>query len=86
MTGTTGIPTQRGDRALPLSLIPTAAAGVPTAEAPVWRPGYEWEYRWESPRGKGTFVWSVNRTEIVDGTEFYVVKAGGVLIVVEIAT
>ena len=42
---------------------------------PTWRPGYEWEYRWESPRGKGTFVWSVSRIDAVDGTEYYVVTA-----------
>ena len=34
---------------------------------PVWKPGYEWGFRWESPQGKGTFVWTVNREEIVDG-------------------
>jgi hypothetical protein len=44
--------------------------------APVWRPGYEWEYRWESPQGKGTYVWSFAREETVDGTAFYVVSSG----------
>lgn len=44
--------------------------------APTWRPGDEWAYRWESPQGKGTFVWSVVRLEAVDGTEYYVVKSG----------
>jgi len=43
---------------------------------PVWKPGYEWGFRWESPRGKGTFVWTVTREEIVDGVAYYVVTAG----------
>jgi hypothetical protein len=43
---------------------------------PTWRPGYEWAYRWESPRGKGTFVWSVDRVENLGGADYYVVKAG----------
>jgi hypothetical protein len=44
--------------------------------APTWRPGDEWAYRWESPQGKGTAVWSIVRVETVDGTEYYVVKSG----------
>ena len=55
-----------------------AVREVPTnlaIDMPTWRPGYEWEYRWESPRGKGTFVWSVSRIDAVDGTEYYVVTA-----------
>src|SRR5262245_35855853 len=42
---------------------------------PVWRRGDEWSYRWESPQGKGTFVWAVDREEVKDGTAFYVIKA-----------
>jgi hypothetical protein len=53
-----------------------ASTGLGTVQAPVWRAGNEWEFRWHSPRGKGTFVWSLAREEIVDGTEFYVVAAG----------
>jgi hypothetical protein len=44
--------------------------------APVWRPGYEWAYRQESPAGTGTFVWSVDREEAVDGVPHYVIKSG----------
>jgi hypothetical protein len=57
----------------------THSAAVPSAApftAPSWKPGHEWAYRWESPRGKGTFVWSVDRVETVDGAENYVVKSG----------
>lgn len=43
---------------------------------PVWKVGDEWAYRWESPTGKGTFVWSVDRVEIWEGAEHYVVKSG----------
>jgi len=44
-------------------------------DLPVVRPGFEWEYRWEGPSSQGTFVWSVNRIEAVDGVEYYVVRA-----------
>lgn len=45
-------------------------------EAPVWKPGYEWAYRYESPAGNGTFVWSVDREEALDGVPHYVIKSG----------
>src|SRR5437870_5843146 len=44
--------------------------------APEWRRGHEWAFSWQSPRGKGMFVWSVDRVETIDGTEFYVIKGG----------
>jgi hypothetical protein len=45
-------------------------------DVPVWHRGDQWTYRWESPRGQGTFLWSYDRTESVDGTEYYVIKSG----------
>lgn len=56
---------------------PQGASQQPTIASapPMWKVGDEWAYRWESPRGKGTFVWSVAREEIVDGVEFYVVTS-----------
>jgi len=45
-------------------------------EAPIWKPGYEWAYRYESPVGNGTFVWSVDREETLDGALHYVIKSG----------
>jgi hypothetical protein len=45
-------------------------------EAPVWKSGYEWAYRYESPTGNGTFVWSVDREEAIDGVPQYVIKTG----------
>ena len=54
------------------------AAAQPSAlPAPAWQIGDEWTYRWESPRGKGTFTWVVNRVEALGGVEYYVVKGGG---------
>ena len=58
-----------------LSTSVTAASGDPWA-VPVWKKGYEWAFRWESPRGKGTFVRSLDRIEAIDGNEFYVIKTG----------
>jgi hypothetical protein len=57
-----------------LAVASPSANGV--AEAPVWRPGYEWAYRYESPGGNGTFVWSVDREETLDGVPHYVIKSG----------
>lgn len=51
-------------------------AGTAVLKAPVWKRWYEWAYRWESPRGSGTYVWSLDREEIVDGVEFYVISSG----------
>lgn len=54
-----------------------AAAPLPEEiAAPVWAKGDEWAFRNEQPSGASTFVWSVDRTEAVDGTAHYVVKAG----------
>jgi hypothetical protein len=53
-----------------------AAVALVPSSPPVWKPGDEWVFRWESPRGKGTFAWTVNREEIIDGVEYYVVASG----------
>lgn len=47
-----------------------------TLGAPVWKRGYEWSYRQESPTGKSTYVWAVDRDEVSDGIECYVIKSG----------
>lgn len=50
---------------------------MPLSAAPLaWKPGYEWSFRWESPRGKGTFVWVVAADTEVNGLPSYVVKSG----------
>ena len=50
-----------------------AAIGV---EAPIWKLGDEWTFCWESPTGKGAYVWSVDREDMVDGVPHYVIKQG----------
>jgi hypothetical protein len=54
---------------------PTAGPALARA-ADTWAPGSSWSYRYESPRGSGTFDWVVDREEVVDGVKFYVVAAG----------
>jgi len=44
--------------------------------APVWSVGDEWEYAYKSPSDSGTYVWSVNRVEMLDGVQHYVIKTG----------
>jgi hypothetical protein len=44
--------------------------------APVWRRGNEWVFRYESAAGNGTFVWSVDREDAIDGVPHYVIKTG----------
>jgi len=55
---------------VPAALTTTTQAASSESSAfavPTWKPGYEWEYRWESPSGKGTYVWSVDREGKIDG-------------------
>ncbi|MBI4636287.1 MAG: hypothetical protein HY727_08055 [Candidatus Rokubacteria bacterium] len=47
-----------------------------TSVPPVWKRGDEWAYRYDGPTGKGTYVWSVDREEAIDGIPHYVIKAG----------
>lgn len=58
----------------------TSAGPQPAANAlstpPVWKRGSEWAYRYEQPSGTGTFVWSVDRVETLDGQPHYVIKTG----------
>jgi hypothetical protein len=41
--------------------------------APVWKVGDEWQYAYKSPSDSGTYVWSVNRIEPLDGVQHYVI-------------
>jgi len=65
-------------RAVPTAtaVISRVSADAVSAASPVWKPGYEWAYRYEGPTGNGTFVWSVDREEAIDGVPQYVVKTG----------
>ena len=53
----------------------SSSAAVPIA-APTWTPGDQWTFWWDNPRSSGTFVWSVDREQVVDGTPYYVVVSG----------
>ena len=44
--------------------------------APVWQVGDEWQYTYKGASGSGTYVWSVNRIELLDGIAHYVIKSG----------
>ena len=58
----------------PLETIPVATAQpVP---APSWKPGDQWTYWWTNPTGAGTFVWSIDREETIDGQDDYVLRWG----------
>src|SRR5262249_48437393 len=67
---------------LPVPPTPSAAQPLPTLTAfeevamPQWHPGDEWQFRYESPQEKGTFVWVIQREEIVDGVPYYVGTSG----------
>jgi len=62
---------------IPSSTLAVASPSVNgMTDAPTWKPGYEWAYRYESPTGSGTFVWSVDREEAIDGVPHYVIKTG----------
>jgi len=43
---------------------------------PVWKPGFQWHYRWSDPRGSGTYIRAVTGEEIVDGVPGYVMRTG----------
>ena len=56
----------------PPPLATTALAGT----GPTWTVGDEWSYRWQSPEGKGTFVWVVDRFDKADGIDSVVIRSG----------
>jgi hypothetical protein len=43
---------------------------------PVWKPGFQWQYRWSDQRGSGIYVRVVTGEEIVDGVPYYVMQTG----------
>jgi hypothetical protein len=55
---------------------PAPTAGTSPGFAPEWKRGDEWAYRWQSPLGKGTFIWSFDHEETLDGEAFYVLRSG----------
>ena len=68
-----------GVRPAALSVSPTPGVGSeipPIGNAPTWRVGDEWQYGYKSPSDSGMYVWSVDRIEIFEGTEHYVIRGG----------
>lgn len=57
---------------------PTAGSAALSGSiaVPVWTVGDEWQYAYKSPSDSGTYVWSVNRLEMLDGVQHYVIKSG----------
>jgi len=41
---------------------------------PAWKVGDEWQFAYKSPTDSGTYVWSVNRVESLDGVGHYVIR------------
>jgi hypothetical protein len=62
----------------PIAPVVVAPLRVPlrALDAPIWRRGDEWAFRWDSPRGSGTYVWTVSGEDTVDGTSCYVITSG----------
>jgi hypothetical protein len=58
---------------------PIDAVPASTSEpirVPAWKVGDQWTYWWSNPTGAGTFVWTMDREESVDGHDDYVVRLG----------
>ena len=71
---------------IPVSAIPVASvhnragwpppATQPHGAPPVWKPGFQWHYRWSDPRGSGTYIREITDEEDLDGTPHYVMQTG----------
>jgi hypothetical protein len=62
-----------------LAAAPASGVGAEiqiTGNLPVWKVGDEWQFAYKSPSDSGTYVWSVNRIETLDGDQHYVIKTG----------
>jgi hypothetical protein len=58
-------------------IVARATASTLSVEAPTWQRGDSWEFRWETPTGKGVFVWAVKQEQTLDGVPVYVISADG---------
>jgi hypothetical protein len=54
---------------------PSSRVSPPSA-LPIWKPGFQWHYRWSDQRGSGTYVRAIIGEEIVDGVPYYVMRTG----------
>ncbi len=52
------------------------AAAHPNDAPPIWKPGFQWHYRWSDPRGSGTYIREITDEEDRDGTPHYVMQTG----------
>jgi hypothetical protein len=62
-----------------LSVSPSKSSvmsGLVVSEPPVWVRGDEWEFRSDSRIARSTYVWTVDREEVIDGVAHYVIKSG----------
>lgn len=55
---------------------PPSATAQPPWSLPVWKPGFQWHYRWSDKRGSGTYIRAITGEELVDGVPFYVMQTG----------
>jgi hypothetical protein len=64
----------------PAAATQVVAQGGAAARGPIplpdWKVGHEWAYRYENPASTGTFVWTVDRRETLDGLPHWVIKTG----------
>jgi hypothetical protein len=60
----------------PQTAPPPGQRSVTPILSPTWKPGDQWTFWWDNPRSSGTFVWSVDREEVVEGTAYYVITSG----------
>ena len=71
---------QQKEARQPVVAVGSTAAGTPVPSgpvtAPVWQVGDEWQYAYKSPSGSGTYIWTVDRIDTLDGAQHYVLKAG----------
>jgi Aspartyl protease len=61
---------------VPRASTPVTTPSTRTLDVPVWKVGDEWNFRWDSPRGSGTYVSVVTREESANGFDCYVVRTG----------
>jgi hypothetical protein len=53
-----------------------SAVAQPSRAVPVWKPGFEWHYRWADPRGSGTYIRTITGEGMADGVPYYIMRTG----------
>lgn len=77
-TRRTAASSQTAPSQAPPGQAPTGATAMQSGSLPLptWKTGSEWAYRYENLNSAGTFVWSVDRVETLEGQAHYVLKTG----------